>query len=72
MQLVSTLTGQSIERPVQVEMSCLGAAFLAGLAAGDYNYQTQYENICLLVCVTALCKKKLFTMTNYWSNIDIL
>lgn len=34
MQLLSTLTGQSIERPVQVEMSCLGAAFLAGLAAG--------------------------------------
>lgn len=38
MQLLSTLTGQSIERPVQVEMSCLGAAFLAGLAAGVYNY----------------------------------
>ena len=38
MQLLSTLTGQSIERPFQVEMSCLGAAFLAGLAAGVYNY----------------------------------
>ena len=36
MQLLSTLTGQSIERPVQVEMSCLGAAFLAGLAVGGY------------------------------------
>lgn len=36
MQLLSTLTEQSIERPVQVEMSCLGAAFLAGLAAGGY------------------------------------
>lgn len=37
MELLSTLTGQSIERPVQVEMSCLGAAFLAGLAAGVYH-----------------------------------
>lgn len=28
------MTGQSIDRPVQTEMSCVGAAFLAGLAGG--------------------------------------
>jgi glycerol kinase len=48
MQLLSTLTGQSIERPVQVEMSCLGAAFLAGLAVGGYFVVD--VSSCLLTC----------------------
>jgi glycerol kinase len=47
MQLLSTLTGQSIERPVQVEMSCLGAAFLAGLAAGT--------RVILILVVATFC-----------------
>lgn len=34
MQLISTMTGESIDRPVEIEMSCIGVAFLAGLAAG--------------------------------------
>ena len=34
MQLISTMTRESIDRPVHTEMSCIGAAFLAGLAAG--------------------------------------
>lgn len=52
MQLLSTLTGQSIERPVQVEMSCLGAAFLAGLAAGVWKSRDELKAI--------RCSEKIF------------
>lgn len=34
MQMTSDLINESIDRPVHVDMSCLGAASLAGLAVG--------------------------------------
>jgi len=34
MQLVSNLTGCTLDRPEHADMTSLGAAFLAGLAAG--------------------------------------
>ncbi|XP_028403116.1 putative glycerol kinase 5 [Dendronephthya gigantea] len=52
MQSLSTLTGQSIERPAQVEMSCLGAAFLAGLAAGVWKSRDELKAI--------RCSEKIF------------
>ncbi|XP_046852693.1 putative glycerol kinase 5 isoform X2 [Xenia sp. Carnegie-2017] len=45
MQLLSTLTEQSIERPKQIEMSCLGAAFLAGLATGVWKSRDELKAI---------------------------
>ena len=35
MELTSSLTGQSLDRPTQTDMSTLGAAFMAGLACGN-------------------------------------
>ena len=37
MQLVSNLTGCTLDRPEHVDMTSLGAAFLAGLAVGMAN-----------------------------------
>lgn len=34
MQMTSDLINENIDRPVDVDMSCLGAASLAGLAVG--------------------------------------
>lgn len=34
MQLLADLTGREVERPVSIEMSILGVAFLAGLQHG--------------------------------------
>lgn len=34
MQLTADLFGRKVARPQQVEMSCLGAAFVAGLVVG--------------------------------------
>ena len=34
LEIMSSLTCQTIDRPSQTDMSTLGAAFLAGLAAG--------------------------------------
>lgn len=34
MQLTANLFGRKVARPQHVEMSCLGAAFIAGLGAG--------------------------------------
>ena len=34
LEIMSSLTSQTIDRPSQTDMSTLGAAFLAGLAAG--------------------------------------
>ena len=35
MELISKMSGQSLDRAAHSEMSCIGAAFLAGLAAGN-------------------------------------
>ena len=34
LEIMGSLTSQTIDRPSQTDMSTLGAAFLAGLAAG--------------------------------------
>ena len=34
LELMSSLTSQTLDRPSQTDMSTLGAAFLAGLATG--------------------------------------
>ena len=71
MQLLSTLTGQSIERPVQVEMSCLGAAFLAGLAAGtcDCNFcgDSAEEELYHVCCILGS-----LNMTMKYEDEDVL
>ena len=35
LELMSSLTSQTLDRPSQTDMSALGAAFLAGLATGN-------------------------------------
>ena len=37
LELMSSLTGQTLDRPSQTDMSALGAAFLAGLASGEWS-----------------------------------
>jgi len=37
MQLISNLTSRTLDRPEHVDMTSLGAAFLAGLAVGMTN-----------------------------------
>lgn len=34
-QMISTLTGKTVERPKSTDISALGAAFLAGMGAGE-------------------------------------
>lgn len=34
-QMISTLTGKTVERPKSTDISALGAAFLAGIGAGE-------------------------------------
>ena len=38
LQLVSSLLVQKIDRPQNLDMSCLGVAFLAGLGAGETKF----------------------------------
>ena len=50
MTLISDLLGVTLDRPKHVDMANLGAAFLAGLAAGKYNVvspQRQIMHICI-------------------------
>lgn len=37
-QMISTLTGKTVERPKSTDVSALGAAFLAGMGAGEFMY----------------------------------
>ena len=37
LELMSSLTGQTLDRPSQTDMSALGTAFLAGLACGEWS-----------------------------------
>ena len=59
MQLTSTLVGAPIERASNLDMSCLGAAFLAGLAAGKElpNLPSNHFSLspCLYVPLTWTC-----------------
>lgn len=34
-QMIATLTGKPVERPKSTDISALGAAFLAGMGAGE-------------------------------------
>lgn len=36
-QMISTLTGKPVERPMSTDVSVLGAAFLAGMGAGKHQ-----------------------------------
>ncbi|XP_038606802.1 putative glycerol kinase 5 isoform X2 [Tachyglossus aculeatus] len=45
MQMTSDLINEKIDRPVQVDMSCLGAAFLAGLAVGFWSDKEELKNL---------------------------
>lgn len=39
MQLTANLFGRKVARPQHIEMSCLGAAFVAGLGTGRLEFQ---------------------------------
>ncbi|KAH0624042.1 hypothetical protein JD844_007351, partial [Phrynosoma platyrhinos] len=45
MQMTSDLINKKINRPVSTDMSCLGAAFLAGLAVGFWNDREQLKKL---------------------------
>ncbi|XP_060623775.2 putative glycerol kinase 5 isoform X1 [Anolis sagrei] len=45
MQMTSDLTNKIISRPASTDMSCLGAAFLAGLAVGFWNDKEQLKKL---------------------------
>ncbi|XP_051839305.1 putative glycerol kinase 5 [Antechinus flavipes] len=45
MQMTSDLINEKIDRPVQIEMSCLGAAFLAGLAVGFWTDKEELKKL---------------------------
>ncbi|KAM9845231.1 glycerol kinase 5 [Aulostomus maculatus] len=45
MQLTADLFGQKLSRPQHHEMSCLGAAFVAGLGVGFWRNQTELKKL---------------------------
>uniref|UniRef100_A0A8C8VEF6 Glycerol kinase 5 n=1 Tax=Pelusios castaneus TaxID=367368 RepID=A0A8C8VEF6_9SAUR len=45
MQMTSDLINKKIEKPVNTDMSCLGAAFLAGLALGVWTDKEQLKKL---------------------------
>ncbi|XP_004603263.2 putative glycerol kinase 5 [Sorex araneus] len=45
MQMTSDLINQTIDRPVHVDMSCLGAASLAGLAVGFWSDKEELKRL---------------------------
>ncbi|KAM9037486.1 glycerol kinase 5 isoform 2-T2 [Sarcophilus harrisii] len=45
MQMTSDLINEKIDRPVQIEMSCLGATFLAGLAVGFWTDKEELKKL---------------------------
>ncbi|XP_074154544.1 glycerol kinase 5 isoform X1 [Sminthopsis crassicaudata] len=45
MQMTSDLINEKIDRPVQIEMSCLGAASLAGLAVGFWTDKEELKKL---------------------------
>uniref|UniRef100_A0A673WX83 Glycerol kinase 5 n=1 Tax=Salmo trutta TaxID=8032 RepID=A0A673WX83_SALTR len=45
MQLTADLFGRKVARPIQHEMSCLGAAFVAGLGVGFWKSQEELKKL---------------------------
>uniref|UniRef100_A0A672QXP6 Putative glycerol kinase 5 n=1 Tax=Sinocyclocheilus grahami TaxID=75366 RepID=A0A672QXP6_SINGR len=45
MQLTADLLGRKIERPSHFDMSCLGAAFVAGLGTGYWRNQKELKKL---------------------------
>jgi len=45
MQMTSDLINVNIERPINLDMSCLGAAFLAGLAVGFWTDKEELKKL---------------------------
>ncbi|XP_036613000.1 putative glycerol kinase 5 [Trichosurus vulpecula] len=45
MQMTSDLINEKIDRPAQIDMSCLGAAFLAGLAVGFWTNKEELKKL---------------------------
>lgn len=45
MQLTADLFGRKVARPTQHEMSCLGAAFVAGLEVGFWKSQEELKKL---------------------------
>lgn len=41
MQMIATLTGKTVERPINIDSSALGCAFLAGIGAGIWQSRSQ-------------------------------
>lgn len=49
MQLTADLFGRKVARPQHVEMSCLGAAFVAGLGVGKQTHSHTRAQACMCV-----------------------
>lgn len=67
LELVSSLTCQTLDRPSQTEMSALGAAFLAGLASGVWKSRDELKAI---RCSQALFQPKGSIRDKYLKSFD--
>lgn len=67
-QLISDITQVPVERPQSSEMSVLGAAYLAGLAAGVWNSQ---EELIQLRDVEKIFKPRLSIKDKYEEQMKI-
>ena len=41
-QMMADLTNRQVDRPKHIDMASLGAAFLAGLAVGEYDHDAPF------------------------------
>nr|XP_058973546.1 putative glycerol kinase 5 [Pocillopora verrucosa] len=67
LELMSSLTCQTIDRPSQTDMSTLGAAFLAGLSAGVWKSRDELKAI---RCSQALFQPKASIRDKFLKNFD--
>ncbi|KAJ7323699.1 Putative glycerol kinase 5 [Desmophyllum pertusum] len=67
LELMSSLTCQTIDRPTQTDMSALGATFLAGLAAGVWKSRDELKAI---RCSQALFQPKASIREKYLKNFE--
>lgn len=67
LELMSSLTGQTLDRPSQTDMSALGAAFLAGLASGVWQSRDELKAI---RCSQALFQPKASIREKYMKSFD--
>lgn len=63
-QLVADLTGLRVERPVDVEMSSLGCAFIVGLQMGKIFYIIKYIESFILLLSRTQCQGTI------WSSLS--